>query len=225
MFFRTARIGCIAFVIGLTGSALAQVKTADKSPDTPAAGGAQSAVAQLPAPLPPTRLVLAQQQRLDGEFLVRRSGHRTPMEFLAQERAVRIDRLPSDLRSTNPASDGQLGHCAGFKRARHLRALRRPAGKLDRPFHIPFDPAAEIVRFYRSILETTTGSWLAFRRSAPNILYYTHIASYRCAIREFRVGLDKEEPDRVVKLAPLRDARTARISTTRRAASSPSPTR
>ena len=70
------------------------------------------------------------------------------------------------------------------------------------PFAIPFDPAAEIVRFYRSILETTTGSWLAFRNSAPNILYYTHIASYRCAIREFRVGIDKEAPDRVVKLAP-----------------------
>jgi hypothetical protein len=42
----------------------------------------------------------------------------------------------------------------------------------------------------------------AFRHDAPNILYYTHISSYRCAIREFRVGLDKLTPDRIVPPAP-----------------------
>jgi hypothetical protein len=70
------------------------------------------------------------------------------------------------------------------------------------PFAVPFNPVAEIQRWQRSILETTTGSWLAFRHDAPDILYYSHISSYRCAIREFRVGLDKPVPDRVIKLAP-----------------------
>ncbi len=70
------------------------------------------------------------------------------------------------------------------------------------PFAVPFNPLAELQRWQRSILETTTGSWLAFRHDAPDILYYTHISGYRCAIREFRIGLDKPEPDRVIKLAP-----------------------
>jgi len=45
-------------------------------------------------------------------------------------------------------------------------------------------------------------SWLAFRHDAPDILYYTHISGYRCAIREFRLGLDTAVPDRVIKLPP-----------------------
>lgn len=70
------------------------------------------------------------------------------------------------------------------------------------PFAIPFRPETEIQRFYRSIIESTAGSWLAFRHDAPNILYYTHLSSYRCTIAEFRVGLDQLTPDRVVRLAP-----------------------
>jgi hypothetical protein len=48
----------------------------------------------------------------------------------------------------------------------------------------------------------TTGAWLAFRHDAPTILYYTHISGYRCGVREFRIGIDKATPDRVVALAP-----------------------
>jgi len=70
------------------------------------------------------------------------------------------------------------------------------------PFAVAFDPQAEIERFYRSILETTSGSWLAFRHDAPELLYFSHISSYRCAIREFRIGIDKPTPDRVVEQAP-----------------------
>ena len=60
-------------------------------------------------------------------------------------------------------------------------------------------------RFSGSIARSsrpTAGSWLAFRHDAPNILYYTHLSSYRCAIAELRVGLDKLTPDRVVTMAP-----------------------
>ena len=75
-------------------------------------------------------------------------------------------------------------------------------GRWVGPFAVPFDPAAEIKRFYRSILEITTGSWLAFRHDAAHLLYFTHISGYRCAIREFRIGIDKPMPDRTLALAP-----------------------
>jgi hypothetical protein len=70
------------------------------------------------------------------------------------------------------------------------------------PFAVAFNPRAELERFYRQILETTTGSWLAFRHDAPELLYFSHISSYRCAIREFRIGIDKPTPDRLVEQAP-----------------------
>jgi hypothetical protein len=70
------------------------------------------------------------------------------------------------------------------------------------PFAVPFDPASEIKRFYRSILEITTGAWLSFRHDAAHLLYFTHISGYRCAIREFRIGIDKMIPDRPLDLAP-----------------------
>jgi hypothetical protein len=70
------------------------------------------------------------------------------------------------------------------------------------PFAVPFNPLAELQRSERAILETTTGAWLAFRHDVPKILYYTHLSGYRCAIREFRIGIDKPVPDRSVKLAP-----------------------
>src|SRR5262245_33761322 len=70
------------------------------------------------------------------------------------------------------------------------------------PFPVRFDPNVEIRRFYRSILEMTSRAWLAFRNDMPNLLYYTHVASYRCAIREFRLGINTSTPDRVISLAP-----------------------
>jgi hypothetical protein len=70
------------------------------------------------------------------------------------------------------------------------------------PFAVRFDPDVEIKRFYRSILEMTSRSWLAFWRDMPNLLYYTHVASYRCAIREFRLGINTPTPDRVINLPP-----------------------
>ncbi len=200
MFFRIARIGCIAWAIGAIGlasGALAQ----DKPPDPPAAGGAQSAVAQPPAPLPP----LVWFSRSSSGWMANFSFADPVTELqwsLAQDGPFESTGfLPTyDPQTRRPMANSGIALASSapviYVRYADLQ------GNWIGPFAIPFDPAAEIVRFYRSILETTTGSWLAFRRSAPNILYYTHIASYRCAIREFRVGLDKEEPDRVVKLAP-----------------------
>ncbi|MBI3435167.1 MAG: caspase family protein [Proteobacteria bacterium] len=75
------------------------------------------------------------------------------------------------------------------------------------PFPINFDPMGALVRDQRKILEMTASSWLSFREFNGLLVYYTHLVSNRCAIREARIGLDSSLPDRVLKLPPcdLRD--------------------
>jgi hypothetical protein len=82
------------------------------------------------------------------------------------------------------------------------------SGELQGPLPIRFDPAAALIRDQRKILDMTATSWLSFREFNGLLVYYTHLMSYRCAIREVRVGIDSAVPDRVVKMPPCdpRDA-------------------
>ena len=48
----------------------------------------------------------------------------------------------------------------------------------------------------------TATSWLSFREFNGLLVYYTHLMSYRCAIREVRVGIDSAMPDKVLKMPP-----------------------
>jgi len=70
------------------------------------------------------------------------------------------------------------------------------------PFPIAFDPLAELERGDRRTLEMTSGSWLSFGESSNGgvLLYYTHLVTYRCAIREARIGVDSTVPNKVVAL-------------------------
>ena len=77
---------------------------------------------------------------------------------------------------------------------------KHAGGSQAGPFPIKFDPDAALVREQRKILEMTTGAWLAFREFNGLLLYYTHLVSYRCAIREVRIGLDAAVPERVIPL-------------------------
>ena len=63
----------------------------------------------------------------------------------------------------------------------------------------------------RRMLEMTSGSWLMFREFNGLLLYYTHLVSYRCAIREMRIGLDSAVPNQVVQLPPCDPARPYEI--------------
>lgn len=76
------------------------------------------------------------------------------------------------------------------------------SGRTLGPFPIAFDPDAELERNDRRMLEMTAGSWLSFREYNGLLLYYTHLVSYRCAIREVRIGLDSTMPNRVIALPP-----------------------
>jgi hypothetical protein len=76
------------------------------------------------------------------------------------------------------------------------------SGDLQGPFPIKFDPEAALIRDQRKILDMTATSWLSFREFNGLLVYYTHLMSYRCAIREVRVGIDSAVPDKVLKMPP-----------------------
>jgi hypothetical protein len=75
-------------------------------------------------------------------------------------------------------------------------------GDLKGPFPIRFDPEAAILRDQRRILDMTATSWLSFREFNGLLIYYTHLVSYRCAIRQVRYGIDTTVPDKVIQLPP-----------------------
>jgi hypothetical protein len=76
------------------------------------------------------------------------------------------------------------------------------SGEMQGPFPIKFDPEAALIRDQRKILDMTATSWLAFREFNGLLVYYTHLMSYRCAIREVRIGIDNAVPDKVLKMPP-----------------------
>ena len=69
-------------------------------------------------------------------------------------------------------------------------------GEWAEPFPIKFDPVAALERGERQILEMTSGSWLSFREFNGLMVYYTHLLSYRCAIRDVKIGIDSTVPDK-----------------------------
>jgi len=76
------------------------------------------------------------------------------------------------------------------------------AGEMQGPFPIRFDPESALIRDQRKILDMTATSWLSFRQFNGLIVYYTHLMSYRCAIREVKIGIDSAVPDKVLKMPP-----------------------
>ncbi|HTC97158.1 MAG TPA: caspase family protein, partial [Bradyrhizobium sp.] len=76
------------------------------------------------------------------------------------------------------------------------------SGDMQGPFPIKFDPEAALLGEKRKILDMTATSWLSFREFNGLLVYYTHLMSYRCAIREVRIGIDSAVPDKVLKMPP-----------------------
>jgi hypothetical protein len=76
-------------------------------------------------------------------------------------------------------------------------------GNTAGPFPIKFDPSVELQRGARRDLEMIAGSWVEFGKSQQDaLLYITALVTYRCAIRELRMGIDNTEPDKVIPLPP-----------------------
>jgi uncharacterized caspase-like protein len=101
-------------------------------------------------------------------------------------------------RMPNPSIELAADAAAATIQIRYVDA----SGDLQGPFPIRFDPEAALIRDQRKILDMTATSWLSFREFNGLLVYYTHLMSYRCAIREVRVGIDSAVPDRVLKMPP-----------------------
>ena len=76
------------------------------------------------------------------------------------------------------------------------------SGEMQGPFPIRFDPEAALIHDQRKILDMTATSWLSFREFNGLLVYYTHLMSYRCAIRHVKIGIDTAVPDRVLNMPP-----------------------
>ena len=104
-------------------------------------------------------------------------------------------------RMPNPAIELDADQRAATIYVRYVDAN----GGLQGPFPIRFEPTGALEREQRKILEMTTGSWLSFREFNGLIVYYTHLMSYRCAIRQVRIGLDSTIPDRAIAMPPCNE--------------------
>jgi hypothetical protein len=101
-------------------------------------------------------------------------------------------------RMSNPAIELAGDAPAATIQLRYVDA----SGEMQGPFPIRFDPEAALIHDQRKILDMTATSWLSFREFNGLLVYYTHLMSYRCAIREVRVGIDSTVPDKVLKMPP-----------------------
>jgi class 3 adenylate cyclase len=71
------------------------------------------------------------------------------------------------------------------------------SGREVGPFPIAFNPRQALAQTGRDILEGTQGAWLAYWE---DMLLYTHLVSYRCAIAKAVIGIDKGPLDRELPL-------------------------
>jgi Caspase domain len=101
-------------------------------------------------------------------------------------------------RTPNPSIELAAEAPAATIQVRYVDA----SGELQGPFPIRFDPEAALIHDQRKILDMTATSWLSFREFNGLLVYYTQLMSYRCAIREARVGIDTAVPDKVLKMPP-----------------------
>jgi uncharacterized caspase-like protein len=101
-------------------------------------------------------------------------------------------------RMPNPSIELAADAAAATIQVRYIDA----SGEMQGPFPIKFDPEAALIRDQRKILDMTATSWLSFREFNGLLVYYTHLVSYRCAIREVRVGIDNSVPNQVLKMPP-----------------------
>jgi hypothetical protein len=99
-------------------------------------------------------------------------------------------------RMPNPSIELPADAPAGTIQVRYVDA----GGEMQGPFPIRFEPEAALVRDQRKILDMTATSWLSFREFNGLLVYYTHLMSYRCAIRQVRIGIDTAVPDKVLNM-------------------------
>ena len=71
------------------------------------------------------------------------------------------------------------------------------------PYVVEFDPERELVTAGRRILKQLPRAWATFRDfDGKTLVYFTHLLSYRSAIKEVRYAIDNEKPTTLFPLPP-----------------------
>ena len=74
-------------------------------------------------------------------------------------------------------------------------------GRETGPFEVRFDPDSMLQEANKQILEQFWTSWIAFDASGNRgFVYFTHMLSYRCAIKEVRYGFNGGAPEKKLEL-------------------------
>lgn len=77
------------------------------------------------------------------------------------------------------------------------------SGRMNGPYPISFEWRKALSESQKQILDQFSSAWVQFRREPPSdILYFTHLVSYRCAIAKAEIGFDNEPPSRPLPLPP-----------------------
>jgi hypothetical protein len=74
-------------------------------------------------------------------------------------------------------------------------------GREHGPFAVGFDAQVELVRSTRSILEMTP-QWITFAEGGEEgevVVYFSHLLSYKAALREIRFSVDDDALDRTLR--------------------------
>lgn len=81
-----------------------------------------------------------------------------------------------------------------------------PRGKEAGPFDLPFDPRTALQQGNKQILDQFWNSWVVFDAGGNRgLVYYTHILSFRCAVKEVRYGLNGAAPDKLLDMPPCNE--------------------
>ena len=77
---------------------------------------------------------------------------------------------------------------------------RDKRGEQAEVFPINFDPNAALAGEQKATLEQFWTNWIALREFQGMKVYFTHLITYRCAIKEVRYGYNGGAADKVFKL-------------------------
>lgn len=97
----------------------------------------------------------------------------------------------------NPSFELPDSTAAGSIAIKYLDVSGRETG----PFDIRFDPEAALQQGNKQILDQFWTSWIAFDASGNRgLVYFSHMLSYRCAIKAVHYGLNGAALDKEIKM-------------------------
>lgn len=69
------------------------------------------------------------------------------------------------------------------------------------PYELTFDPDAALYEGQKAALGMTRTSWVSFRDfDGKTLVYFTHLLSYRCALKEVAYGVDTDAAEKIFAL-------------------------